>query len=135
MKQLLLTFSIFLFSGGIFAQDLVYKPISPFFGGDTFAYQQILASASAQNDFTEDSASREQGSDLDNFTESLNRRMLSALSQSLFQQQLGDADLTVGTYSFGDLLVEITPGAGGLNVSILNTATGEQTQIIIPDNG
>lgn len=135
MKQLRITFLLFLFSGGIFAQDLVYKPISPFFGGDTFAYQQILASASAQNDFSEETNTRPEQSDLDNFTESLNRRLLSALSQSLFEQQLGNTDLTVGTYTFGDLIVEITPGAGGLNVSILNTSTGEQTQIVIPSNG
>lgn len=118
------------------AQSLVYKPISPFFGGDSFAYQQIIASATAQNDFTE--GNNNQGnrpSELENFTNSLNRRLLSSLSQSLFQQQLGNTDLTIGTYTFGDLVVEVTPGTDGLVVNILNTSTGEQTQIIIPNNG
>lgn len=137
MKQTkLLLLMLFFASSSIFSQDLVYKPISPFFGGDSFAYQQIIASATAQNDFTEDNNNRgNQPSELENFTESLNRRLLSSLSQSLFQQQLGNTDLTVGTYTFGDLVVEVTPGSDGLIVNILNTSTGEQTQIIIPNNG
>lgn len=133
MKQKLLIILLLLSSIG-YAQDLVYRPISPFFGGDAFNYQQIIASVTAQNDFNEDgNDQREVASDLENFTNSLNRRLLSSLSQSLFQQQLGNTDLTVGTYSFGDLVVEITPGDNGLNVSILNVVTGEQTQITIPN--
>lgn len=134
MKQKILLFFLFV-STLSFSQDIVYRPISPFFGGDAFNYQQIIASVTAQNDFTEAESQRELPSDLQNFTNSLNRRLLSSLSQSLFQQQLGNTDLTVGTYTFGDLVVEITPAADGLNVSILNTTTGEQTQIVIPDNG
>ncbi len=134
MKQLFLL-STFFFCSLVYSQDLVYQPISPFFGGNTFNYQQIIASVTAQNDFTEeDDQQRDIPTDLENFTESLNRRLLSSLSQSLFQQQLGDVDLTVGTYTFGDLIVEITPGDNGLNVSILNVTTGEQTQITIPNN-
>lgn len=133
MKQKLLLF-LFLVSSFVYSQDLVYRPISPFFGGDTFNYQQIIASVTAQNDFTEDDdAQRNVPTDLENFTNSLNRRLLSSLSQSLFQQQLGNTNLTVGTYTFGDLVVEITPGTNGLNVSILNVTTGEQTQITIPN--
>ncbi|WP_299162861.1 curli assembly protein CsgF [uncultured Tenacibaculum sp.] len=133
MKQKLLLF-LFLVSSFVYSQDLVYRPISPFFGGDTFNYQQIIASVTAQNDFTEeDDSQRNVPTDLENFTNSLNRRLLSSLSQSLFQQQLGNTNLTVGTYTFGDLVVEITPGTNGLNVSILNVTTGEQTQITIPN--
>ena len=59
-----------------YSQDIVYKPISPFFGGDSFNYQQIMASVNAQNDFTEESQSGfNEQSELDNFTDSLNRRL------------------------------------------------------------
>ncbi|CAM1352436.1 curli assembly protein CsgF [Tenacibaculum insulae] len=132
MKQKLL-FILLLISSFVYSQDLVYKPISPFFGGETFNYQQIIASVTAQNDFSDDEDSqRDVPTALENFTNSLNNRLLSSLSQSLFQEQLGDANLTVGTYTFGDLVVEITPGTNGLNVSILNITNGEQTQITIP---
>lgn len=118
----------------LFSQDIVYKPINPFFGGDTFNYQQLLASANAQNSFEEDTGfDFEQPSDLDNFTDSLNRQLLNSLSQDLYQDQFGNEALTEGTYVFGSLVVEIYPTSGGLSVNILDTQTGEQTQITIPN--
>jgi len=118
----------------LFSQDLVYKPINPFFGGNTFNYQQLLAGAAAQNDFdVQDNNGFEQPSDLENFTNNLNRQLLNSISRDLFQQQFGDTELTVGTYVFGTLVVDISPTSGGLSVNILDTQTGEQTQIIIPN--
>ncbi|SDY04631.1 curli production assembly/transport component CsgF [Lutibacter oricola] len=117
------------------SQQLVYKPINPFFGGDTFNYQQLLASAEAQNKFTEDNdLGFEEQTELEQFTETLNRQLLNSLSQDLFQQEFGDDALTVGTYVFGSLVVDITPTVGGLAINVLDTTTGDQTQIIIPDN-
>lgn len=118
----------------VFSQDIVYKPMNPFFGGDTFNYQQMLASANAQNSFEEDSGfSFDQPTDLDNFTDSLNRQLLNSLSRDLYQDQFGNDALTEGTYVFGSLVVEVSPTSGGLSVNILDTTTGEQTQIIIPN--
>ena len=84
MKQKIL-FIFILISGFVYSQDLVYTPISPFFGGNTFNYQQILASANAQNDFTEQEAETTTTTALENFTNGLNTRLLSSLSSSLFQ--------------------------------------------------
>ncbi|OSY88547.1 hypothetical protein WH52_07310 [Tenacibaculum holothuriorum] len=136
MKKIIFALS-FIVTSALYSQNIVYKPISVFFGGnDAFRYQQALATASLQNDFKETSQNQfEQPSEIENFTNNLNRQLLNSLSQSLFQQQIGGAEnLTVGTYVFGSLVVEVTPAVGGLNVSILNTETGEQTQIIIPNN-
>ncbi|WP_341221020.1 curli assembly protein CsgF [Polaribacter atrinae] len=119
-----------------FSQQLVYKSINPFFGGgDSFAYQQLLASANAQNDFVEENSTLfSQSSEIENFTDNLNRQLLNSLSQGLFQEQFGSQGLSEGTYVYGSLVVEVNPGVGGLSVSILNTSTGEQTQITIPNN-
>ena len=126
---------LLLFSFTIMSQSLVYRPLNPFFGGNNpFAYQQLLASANAQNDFQESTQNSNTRSDLDNFSESLNRQLLNSISNNLFQEQFGNQGLTEGTYVFGSLSVEITPTAGGLLVNILNTQTGEQTQIVIPRN-
>ena len=136
MKKLKFVFSIIfvLVSSFVFSQSLVYRPINPFFGGDTFNYQQLLASANAQNSFEENSGfDFTQATDLENFTESLNRQLLNSLSQDLFQQQFGDQSLSVGTFVFGSLVVEVTPSNNGLSVNILDTITGEQTQITIPN--
>jgi len=136
MKKLkfVFTISFVCISSFVFSQNIVYKPINPFFGGDTFNYQQLLASANAQNSFEENSGfDFTQATDLENFTESLNRQLLNSLSQDLFQQQFGDQSLSVGTFVFGSLVVEVTPSNNGLSVNILDTITGEQTQITIPN--
>jgi curli production assembly/transport component CsgF len=117
------------------SQQLVYKPINPAFGGDTFNYQWLLSSAESQNKFTEDNGtSFGQQSELERFTETLNRQLLNTLSQDLFQQEFGDDSLTTGTYIFGSLVVDITPTINGLSISVLDTNTGDQTQITIPNN-
>ena len=136
MKKRTLFFTVILVSIPclLFSQDIVYKPINPFFGGDTFNYQQLLAAANAQNDFEEEQDfGLDQPTDLENFTANLNRQLLNSVSQDLFQQQFGDTQLTEGTYVFGSLVVDISPSSTGLVVNILDTSTGEQTQIIIPN--
>ena len=130
----ILVFLSLSFPCSLFSQNLVYKPMNPFFGGDTFNYQQLLAEANAQNDFKEDTEfDFNQATDLENFTESLNRQILNSLSRDLFQKQYGDQSLGVGTYVFGSLVVEVSPTTGGLLINIFDTKTGEQTQITIPN--
>lgn len=137
MKKLKLVL-FFIVSGIPFllhSQQLVYKPINPVFGGDTFNYQWLLSSAEAQNKFTDENAYNfENQTELENFTETLNRQLLNSLSQDLFQQEFGNTGLTVGTYVFGSLVVDISPTTGGLFINILDTKTGDQTQINIPNN-
>jgi curli production assembly/transport component CsgF len=115
------------------AQDLVYKPINPAFGGDTFNYQWLLSSAEAQNKFKEkDESLYKQKTQLELFKENLNNQLLSQVSNSLFQKQFGTSGLTQGSYVFGSMSVDIYPSNLGLVVDILDTDTGEKTQIIIP---
>lgn len=123
------------FSAQMFSQQLVYKPKNPNFGGDTFNYNWLLSSAEAQNTFTDpNESSRDNTSDLEKFTENLNNQLLNQVSRSLFTQQFGtDGNLEPGTYTFGSLSVEIFPSSDGLVITILDTNTGEQTQVIIPD--
>lgn len=122
-------------SAQMFSQQLVYKPVNPNFGGDTFNYQQLLSSAEAQNKFEDPNAAgfgQDERSELERFTENLNSQLLNSVSRSLFTSQFGEGDLTPGTYTFGTLEVEIFPSADGLVITILDTQTGEQTQVIIP---
>ncbi|GAA4112182.1 curli assembly protein CsgF [Aquimarina addita] len=117
-----------------YGQDLVYQPKNPAFGGDTFNYQWLLSSAEAQNTFTEDFDSNlDDRTDLERFTESLNSQLLSQISRTLFTEQFGDGELTEGTFSFGTLFIEIFPSGEGLVIDILDTSTGDQSQIIIPN--
>lgn len=130
-------FAAMIFLSGFFlakSQQLVYKPINPAFGGDTFNYQWLLSSATAQNQFDDKGGGSLTGNSgsLSNFTDSLNRQVLSELSRKLFQDQFGSGGVQAGNYMFGSLYLQITNTAQGMMISILDTNTGEQSEIVVP---
>lgn len=132
MKNLLLLGFLFL-GFNLHAQDLVYTPKNPAFGGNPYNSQWLLASAQAQNSFKDPNAdSREQQTELERFTESLNSQLLGQVSRSMFTSEFGQDGLSPGTYTFGSLALDIYESNEGLVINILDTNTGEQTQIIIP---
>ncbi|SHK46424.1 curli production assembly/transport component CsgF [Chryseobacterium polytrichastri] len=134
MKTLIL---ILTFIAGIFlgkSQQLVYKPINPAFGGDTFNYQWLLSSANAQNQFDDKSNNSllKNVNSVDSFGQSLNRQVLSELSRKLFQDQFGEGSVKPGNYLFGSLYLQVTTTAQGLLINILDTSNGDQSEIVIP---
>ena len=136
MKLLKIIIVPFLFLSPLLlsAQEMVYTPVNPAFGGNTFNYQWLLSAANAQNTFEEKSDfSYGDESELDRFKEGLNRQLLNKISRDLFKEQFGDGDLEPGTYMFGSMVLEISQTADGLLIDILDTQTGDQTQIIIPN--
>ncbi|HLW33990.1 MAG TPA: curli assembly protein CsgF [Aequorivita sp.] len=135
-SKLLIPFLLLLFFGTAgYAQQFSYKPINPAFGGDTFNYQWMLSSATSQNKLTGPTTQREQDSELKKFGDNLNRQLLSQISRSLLQQQLGSMGVLdkEGTFTFGTLNIEIFQGPDGLVINILDTSNGEETQIIVPN--
>jgi len=136
MKKILTTLSLFTFItlctvSSLSAQDFVYKPVNPAFGGDTFNYNWLLSSAQVQDNTEADDLDANGGS-LDFFTESLNRQLLNQLSRELVTSQFGEEGLTDGVYTVGDFQIDIASTFDGLSISIIDASTGEQTQIIIP---
>ena len=132
--KFILTFTVLFFiSPFINAQALVYKPINPAFGGDTFNYQWLLSSAEAQNKQKDKTAQMTQQTDLERFKANLNSQLLSQISSSLYKQQFGTDGIKQGSYTFGSYSVDVYPSADGLTLNILDTTTGEQTQVIIPN--
>jgi curli production assembly/transport component CsgF len=131
-KQMLLYIGLV---SGCFAysQQFTYKPINPAFGGDTFNYQWMLSSAASQNQFKGSVTGSGYGNlnALSSFTDSMNRQLLSQLSQKLFGDKFQDG-LKPGTYMFGSLYLKVTNSDKGMIVTILDTSTGEQSEIIIP---
>lgn len=133
MKTMFVIFIALFFSEEVCAQDLVYRPRNPAFGGDTFNYQWLLSSAESQNKLMDNSARPKPKTELERFTESLNAQLLNQVSRTLFVQQFGTNGISEGVYTFGSLSVEVYPGQGGLVINILDTNTGEQTQVVIPN--
>ncbi|MGB0896798.1 MAG: curli production assembly/transport component CsgF [Flavobacteriaceae bacterium] len=133
MKKIRIIFlcCLFGFLSDLPAQEFVYKPINPAFGGDSFNYQWLMSSADAQNLYREED--REEQTELEAFTEDLNRQLLNKINRALLDAQIDTSDgLEPGVYNFGSLNVQVYQSTGGLVVDILDVNTGEQTQIIIP---
>ncbi|MFN4145639.1 MAG: curli production assembly/transport component CsgF [Runella sp.] len=117
------------------SQGFVYRPVNPNFGGNTFNYAWLLSSAQAQDTFKDPNApAPSMGRVVDpvaDFATSLTRQTLSQLSRQLSQNQFGENGLEPGTYQFGDLSINITPGAEGLVVRITDGRGGE-TIVTVP---
>jgi curli production assembly/transport component CsgF len=94
--KLLFFLGMLLFSLTGFAQDLVYKPKNPAFGGDTFNYQWMIGSAESQNKFKDKQVERNELTELQQFTQDLNAQLLNSVSRSLFTQQFGNDGISVG---------------------------------------
>lgn len=132
--KFILTFAVVLcISPLINAQALVYKPVNPAFGGDTFNYQWLLSSAEAQNKQKDKTAATTTQTDLERFKANLNSQLLSQISSQLYKQQFGTDGIKEGSYTFGSYSVDVFPSSDGLTLNILDTNTGEQTQVIIPN--
>lgn len=127
----ILSIVIFVMSSICFGQQLIYTPKNPAFGGDTFNYQWLLSSASAQNSFKDPSLQFGELSELDLFADSLNRQLLNQISRALIEDQFEDGILEPGTSTFGNLELEVYESSEGLVINVLDITTGEQTQIVI----
>ncbi len=115
------------------AQQLVYKPLNPAFGGDTFNYPWLLSSANAQNQFKEKQPDRyREQSAIGSFNDNLNRQILNQLSRELFGGNFGEVTMEPGDYTLGSMFIQIKQSTGGLIITIFDTKTGEQTEILLP---
>jgi curli production assembly/transport component CsgF len=115
------------------AQDLVYKPKNPAFGGDTFNYNWLLSSAQVQ-DLTSENRTKTTStrSSVDAFASNLNNLLLSQISRQLISDQFGEDGLQDGVYTLGNFQVDVATTLDGLTITIFDQAQGESTQIVIP---
>ncbi|MEX2513448.1 MAG: curli production assembly/transport component CsgF [Cyclobacteriaceae bacterium] len=120
------------------AQQMVYRAKNPAFGGETFNYQWMLSSAQAQDTTIDPSQQQRtqpglsQRSALNDFTESLNRQILSRLSRELVLRQFGEDEIQEGSYQLGDYQIEIGNGGAGININIVDNRTGASTVVDVP---
>ena len=116
------------------AQQLVYSPKNPAFGGSPLNYSWLLSSAQAQNDLGDDGSSRFTRDPLADFETSLQRQILNQLSRELIFNRFGDLDLSQpGTFNLGDFQIEIVPGLDGISVRVFNLLTGDETVVTVPN--
>ena len=136
MKKLLFLFTLCMLGvSNLQAQDMVYQPKNPAFGGDTFNYQWLNSSAQAQDKTTDPNArtnSLLNRSPLDDFQQNLNRQILNQLSRQLVASQFGEEGLEPGSYMIGSYQIDVTEGGSGVDIVIVDTGTGDRTTVTIP---
>jgi curli production assembly/transport component CsgF len=113
------------------AQDMVYRPISPTFGGNPFNSNHVLGVANANND-TRDPRSQTTNSQADIFARQLQSRLLSALSSQIVDAIFGDNPQEQGTISFGGQTIEFFRSLDSVTLVIRDDDTGEETRIVVP---
>lgn len=139
MKKTLfvLSISLILFSLSSSAQDFVYTPKNPAFGGNPYNYSWMLSSAQAQDTYEApsdgvDPYSRYGTDPAQDFAESLNRQILSRLSREIVTRQFGEEALEEGSYILGDYQIDIGDAGSGVNITISDNATGATTTVEVP---
>lgn len=120
-----------------YGQRMAFRFTNPAFGGDTFNYQWMLSSAQAQDTFEDprNSTTDRLGLNRDpltNFSEDLNRQILSRLSSELVTRQFGEDQINEGSYILGDYQIDIGNTGGGLNITITDSRTGASTVVEVP---
>ncbi len=126
---------LFFISSTACAQQLVYKPTNPAFGGDTFNHNWLMSSAQAQNDYQEEElrpGAPSETDELSNLNDALNGQFVNQLSNNIFSSTFGEEGLQPGVYNFGNLNINVVPSTQGLSVKILDVVTGETTTVIVP---
>jgi len=121
-------------SRSIVAQQLVYTPINPNFGGYYYNGTWMLAQAQAEKQFTPNTSTANPyaTNSLQDFQSSLNSAILSQLSQKIISQVFGENALKAGNYTFGNYEVNINPETDGIHIKIQDNSNGGQTSVIVP---
>lgn len=115
------------------AQDFVYQPQNPAFGGSYLNYSWMLSSAQAQNGFKDPNVSGSFERDpLEDFEQSINRQILSKVSRELVNDQFGEEGLEEGVYEMGGYRINVTAEEGGIQVNIIDILTGNETTVTAP---
>ncbi|TGE09560.1 curli production assembly/transport component CsgF [Hymenobacter fodinae] len=133
--SLLVGLGLLLTGHSALAQDFVYEPKNPSFGGgNTFNYSWLLSSATSQDTNKDPNASQARAATdpLTDFAAGLNRQILSQLTDRFISDQFGKGAVRAGNYTVGGYQIQVTPGNSGVVIQISDPATGNQTTVTIP---
>jgi len=144
-KKIFLSFCVILITffvtiKSLNAGELVFEFLNPSFGGSAFYGSFLLQEAQAQNTLRPPAPSRpvyKPPSFLEQFKSALERQIAYTLAHKLVQQIFGEVSeenqLQPGTYTVGDLEINIEYGAEGIELTLTDISTGETTQLVIPE--
>ncbi|MEL7130500.1 MAG: curli assembly protein CsgF [Pseudomonadota bacterium] len=114
------------------AQDLVYEPVNPSFGGNPFNSAHLLGIANAQNDFEAPVDPAAETTQADIFLRQLQSRLLSGLASDVTDAIFGDDPQDSGTVQFDGTTIDFVRGLDEVTISIFDANTGQTTEIVLP---
>jgi curli production assembly/transport component CsgF len=114
------------------AQELVYTPVNPSFGGDSFNSSHLLGIANAQNDYKDPDSDTTGDTQIDQFLRQLQSRLLSSLAAEVNDAIFGENPQDSGTITFGDQTITFVRLLDSVALTITDTSTGAVTEISIP---
>mgnify|MGYP002714246768 CR=1 FL=1 len=124
-------------SSPVLAGELVYRPISPGFGGSPFNTDYVFGTAErAKSDPNGDNDRSSFGttrrSTLENFTQSLQARLLGQISDDIVTAIFGENARDEGRFEVAGTVVEFKRLGDMINLIITDTLNGESTTIDVP---
>jgi curli production assembly/transport component CsgF len=116
------------------ATEIIWEPVNPsFVGGNPLNGAYLLGKAQAQDNNKDPESSSAELSRLDDFTETLNRNILSLLSSRIVEKAFGEsAELPDGTFTVGDFRVTINDQITQFEVTVVDVPNNNTTTITIP---
>ncbi|MEL6860973.1 MAG: curli assembly protein CsgF [Pseudomonadota bacterium] len=117
---------------GATAQELVYEPTNPSFGGNPFNSSHLLGLANAQNDFEAPQEEIEEETQAELFIRQLESRLLSGLANQVTEAIFGENPQESGVIAFDDQVIEFQRGLDTITITVLDVGTGTTTEIVLP---
>lgn len=112
--------------------DLLYKPINPSFGGDSFNSNHLMGLATAQKQFKEPDSSSSTQTTTERFLSMLQSRLYSSLASQVADAIFGDNAQPSGTLVFDDQQITFVNTGTEIHLTVTDFSTGQVTNIVIP---
>jgi hypothetical protein len=119
-------------AGAAGASELVYRPVNPNFGGNPLNGGFLLGTAQAQNSQDSRGSGFRRPTALEQFTETLQRRLLGDVARNISDLIFGPDALNFGEIAVQDTLITFERIGDQVAITIVDQLTGEQTQISLP---
>jgi curli production assembly/transport component CsgF len=114
------------------AQELIYRPVNPSFGGNPFNTDYLMSTATAQRPERAAPPGSEPLTEGELFARQIQSRILSALSSSIVQAITGSEPGTSGEFTVGDQTIRFERTLTEIRLFITDNATGRVTTIVVP---
>ena len=114
------------------ARDLIYRPISPGFGGSPLNTNYVFGTADRTKDPAESRSSGRSRNAIDTFTTTLQARLLAQVSDQIVDAIFGEGASDEGRFQVGDTVIEFARGDTVVTLTISDIVTGSVTTIDVP---